>query len=109
MTDTAPSANNPALTILRGFIVVAAAFALYSFTDGMPLALGVLAEGGLTGIDALFALATGVAGPLCALAAGALAIMNRRLGLACILLVAAPLIYWSPVIAFAISVMIYGF
>ena len=47
--------------------------------------------------------------PLCALAAAALAIMNRRIGLACILLVVTPLIYWSPVIAFAISVMIYGF
>jgi hypothetical protein len=75
----------------------------------MPLALEVFVEGDVKWFDTLFALATGVVGPLCALAAGALAIANRRLGLAGILLAVAPVIYWSPSIAFAIAVMIYGF
>lgn len=102
---------SPAISILLRSVILAAALLEfgYFFTDGMPLALEILAEGGVKWFDTLFALATGVVGPLCALAAGALAIANRRLGLAGILLALAPVIYWSPSIAFAIAVMIYGF
>lgn len=109
MTETAPPAPNPALVILRGLIVAVAAFELFHFWDGMPLALEVLAGLDANWFEALFALGVGVVAPLCALAAAVLAIMNRRIGLACILLAVAVLIYWTPVIAFAISVMIYGF
>lgn len=79
--------------LLRSLILAAALLELLHFTDGMPLAVELLAGGGLKWFDLLFALATGIAGPLCALAAGALAIANRRLGLAAILLAVAPAIY----------------
>lgn len=110
MTDTAPPApKNPALVILRGLIVALAAFELYHVSDGMPLALEVLAGMDAKWFDMLFALGVGILAPLCALAAAALAVMNRRLVLACVLIGVALLVYWMPVIAFAIAVMIYGF
>jgi hypothetical protein len=95
--------------LVRSLILAGALLELLHFMDGVPLALELLAGGGLKWFDLLFALATGIVGPLCAIAAGGLAIANRRLGLAGILLVVAPVIYWSPSIAFAIAVMIYGF
>lgn len=95
--------------LLRGLIVALAAFELFHFSEGMPLALEVLAGLDAPWFDLLFAFGVGVVAPVCALAAALLAIANRRLGLAAILLVAALLIYWMPVIAFAIAVMIYGF
>lgn len=100
--------NLPSI-LLRGLIVALTAFALLHFSEGMPLALEVLAGLDAPWFDLLSAFGVGVAAPVCALTAAGLAIANRRLGLAAILLVAALLIYWMPVIAFAIAVMIYGF
>lgn len=109
MTATEPSPKNPALVILRGLIVALAAFELYHFSDGMPLAFEMLEAMDGNWFESLFALAMGIIAPLCAIAAALLAIMNRQLVLACVLLPLAFLIYWMPSIAFAISVMIYGF
>ena len=57
----------------------------------------------------LSGLCMAVFAPLLAVAALALAAMARRLGVAAILLAVAPLVYWSPFIAFFIGIMIYGF
>jgi hypothetical protein len=95
--------------VVRSLILAAALLELGHFTDRMPLAFEMLA--GMDGkwFDMLSALATGIAAPLCALAAGLLAIANRKLGLAGALLATALLIFWAPAIAFAIAVAIYGF
>lgn len=109
MTTPEPAAKKPILIFLRGLIVAVAAFELFHFSDGYRLAFDMLT--GMSGpwFDILFALGVGVIAPLCALAAAGLAIANRRLGLAAFLLAGALLVYWAPVIAFAIAVMIYGF
>lgn len=98
-----------ATALLRAAIVAAAALELWYFSDSYRKAFVTL-----TGGDAQWLLnrwevfAVGVAAPLCALAAAALAIANRRLCVACLLLVAALLLYWSPIIPFAIAVAIHG-
>jgi hypothetical protein len=99
------------LILLRIAIVVIAALALYWFSDGYRLSWETLAPpwNDVAWFNMLFALGNGVIVPLCALAAGGLAIAGKRLGLAVILLVVAAIVYVLPVVAFAIGVMIYGF
>jgi hypothetical protein len=96
--------------ILRVAIVVIAALELYLLRDGYSLSFETLAHPfGATWFNLLFALGSGVIVPLCALAAAGLAIAGKRLGLAGILLCAAPVVYAIPVISFGIAVAIYGF
>ena len=98
-----------ARNLLRAAIVAAAALELWHFSDSYRKAFVTLTGGNaqwlLNGWEAF---AVGVAAPLCALAAAGLAIANRRLGIACLLLGAALLLYWWPIIPFAIAVAIHG-
>lgn len=106
-----PASRRGGLLVLRIAIVVIAAFELYWFRDGYELSWETLAPPWGEGpwFNLLFALGNGVIVPLCALVAAGLAIANRRLGLAMILLCIAPAVYLLPVIAFGIGVAIYGF
>jgi hypothetical protein len=95
--------------ILRSAIVTAAAFELWHFSDDYWQAFVTLTGGEAQWLfNRWQAFAVGVAAPLCALAAAGLAIADRRLGIAGLLLVAALLLHWSPIIPFAIAVTIYG-
>lgn len=98
-----------ARSLLRAAIVAAAAFELWYFSDSYWKAFVTLTGGKaqwlLNGWEAF---AVGVAAPLCAFAAAGLAIANRRLVIACLLLCAAMLLYFAPILPFAIAVMIYG-
>lgn len=98
-----------ARNLLRAAIVAAAAFELWYFSDSYRSTFVTLTGGKASWLLNIWeTLAHGVAAPLCALAAAGLAIANRRLGIACLLLGAALLFYFSPIIPFAIAVMIYG-
>lgn len=98
--------------MLRIVIVVLAALELlYFFAYGdMPLQWEILLPPvGVSWFNILSALAVAVFAPLLALAAIVLAVIGRRLGVAIALLCVAPLVYWGPVIAFTVAIMIYGF
>jgi hypothetical protein len=75
----------------------------------MPFPLVKMIDPSAGWFNILSALCMAVFAPLLAIAALTLAAMGRRLGLAAILLAAAPVVYWSPIIAFFIGIMIYGF
>ncbi len=96
-------------TLLRAAIVAAAALQLWYFSDFYWKAVVTLTGGEaqwlLNGWEAF---ASGVAAPLCALAAAALAIAWRRLMLACLLLGAALLLHVSFIIPFLIAIAIHG-
>jgi hypothetical protein len=96
--------------VLRIAIVLIAALEIYWFSDGYALAFETLTppvEGAW--FNVLFSILVGIVSPLCALVAAGLAIAGKRLGLAGILLCAAPVAYVVPSITFLIGVMIYGF
>jgi len=98
--------------MLRIVIVVLAVIELvYFFAYGnMPLQWEILLPPvGVSWFNILSALAVAVFAPLLALAAIVLAVTGRRLGIAIALLCVAPLVYWAPVIAVVVGVMIYGF
>jgi hypothetical protein len=98
--------------MLRIVIVVLAVLELvwfFAYGD-MPLQWEILLPPvGVSWFNILSALAVAVFAPLLALAAIALAATGRRLGVAIALLCVAPLVYWAPVIAFTVAIMIYGF
>jgi hypothetical protein len=96
--------------MLRIAIIIIAALEIYWFSDTFSLSIEVLtppSEG--PWFNRAFALLMGVIAPLCAIAAGGLALAGKRLGLAGILLCVAPVLYMVPSIAFGIAVAIYGF
>lgn len=98
--------------MLRIVIVALAVIELvYFFAYGnMPLQWEILLPPvGVSWFNIVSALAVAVFAPLLALAAIALAAMGRRLGIAIALLFVAPLVFWAPVIAFTVAIMIYGF
>jgi hypothetical protein len=95
--------------MLRVFIAVIATLELVYFYAEMPFPLAKMIDFNARWFDILSALCVAVFAPLLALAALTLAAMGRRLGLAAILLGVAPLVYWLPIIAFFIGMMIYGF
>ena len=98
-----------ARNLLRAAIVAAAAFELWYFSDSYRFAFVTLTGGKAPWLfNGWEAFAVGVAAPLCALAAAGLAIANRRLDVACLLLGAALLLYWSPIIPFVIAIALYG-
>ena len=98
------------LAALRIAIVVIAALEIYWFSDSFSLALETLSDPrDAQWFNVASSLATGVIAPLCALAAGVLALAGIRLGLAGILLCVGPATYLLPVIAFGIGIAIYGF
>jgi hypothetical protein len=90
-------------------IIIIAAIEIYFFSDIFRLSFETLTESGAQWFNVASALAAGVFAPLLAITAGALSLAGKRLGLAGILLCVAPVFYLLPVIAFGISVMIYGF
>ncbi len=95
--------------MLRAFIAVIATLELVYFYAEMPFSLIKMIDLSAGWFNILSGLCMAVFAPLMAVAALALAAMRRRLGLAAILLAAAPVVYWSPFIAFFIGMMIYGF
>ena len=97
------------LTLIRVFIAVIATLVLVYFYAEIPFPLVKMIDLHARWFDILSALCVAVFAPLLALAALALAAMGRRLGLAAILLGVAPVVYWSPFIAFFIGMMIDGF
>jgi hypothetical protein len=98
-----------ARTLLRAVIVGVAALALWHFSDFYGKAFVTLTGGEAQWmLNRWEAFASGVAAPLCALAAAAFAIAGRRLGLACLLLGAALLLYVSFIIPFVLGVVIHG-
>jgi hypothetical protein len=99
----------PVPVALRAILAALAALEIYFFSDIFSLGLETLADPEARWFDILSALAGAVVAPLMALLAAALALAGRRLGLAAILLVAAPVVYFAPAIAFAVGIVIYGF
>ncbi len=98
-----------ARTLLRAAIVGVAALALWHFSDFYSKAFVTLTGGKAEWLlNRWEAFASGVAAPLCALAAAGLAIANRRLGMACLLLGAALLLYVSFIIPFILAIAIHG-
>jgi hypothetical protein len=95
--------------MLRVFIAVIATLELAYFYTDMPFPLAKMIDLNGRWFDILSGLCMAVFAPLLAVAALMLAAMGRRLGLAAILLGVAPLVYWSPVIAFFVGMTIYGF
>ena len=87
----------------RAVIFALAALAFLYFFEGFQIAFNVISRDGLRWDNALPALA-----PLCAFASAGLAFANIRLVLAGLLLIATPLLYFAPILPFAIAVMIYG-
>ena len=94
--------------MLRVFIAVIATLELVYFYAEMPFPLSKMLDLNARWFNILSGLCVAVVAPLLAVAALTLAAMGRRLGLAAILLGVAPVVYWSPVIAFFIGRMIYG-
>ncbi|MGV3633915.1 MAG: hypothetical protein ACO1NY_06160 [Pseudorhodoplanes sp.] len=93
----------------RAAIVAAAAFELWYFSDVYRFTFVTLTGGKAPWLyNAWEAFAVGLAAPLCALAAAGLAIANRRLAIACLLLGAALLLYFSPIIPFVLAIAIHG-
>ena len=95
--------------MLRFVIAIAATLELAYFYTEMPFPLAKMIDLNARWFNILSGLCMAVFAPLLAAAALTLAAMGRRLGIAGILLAAAPVVYWSPVIAFFIGMMIYGF
>ena len=95
--------------MLRVFITVIATLELAYFYTEMPFSLVKMIDLSAGWFNVLSGLCMAVFAPLMAVAALALAARGRRLGLAAILLGVAPLVYWSPFIAFFVAMMIYGF
>ena len=96
--------------MLRIAIAIVAALEIFFFSDSFRLSFETLFQrGSEQWFNVASSLAAGVIAPLLALAAIGLAIAGKRLGLAGILLCAAPVIYLLPVIAFVIGITIYGF
>ncbi len=95
--------------MLRVFIAVIATLELVYFYAEMPFPLAKMIDLNGRWFNVLSGLCMAVFAPLLAVAALTLAAMGRRLGLAAILLGVAPLVFWSPVIAFFVGMMIYGF
>ena len=98
------------LPMLRILIVIIAALELFWFSGAYAISFEMLAPPwNAHWYDYLFAVGNGIVVPLCALAAGVLAILGKRLGLAAILLVVAAIVYILPGLSSVIAVMIYGF
>jgi hypothetical protein len=96
--------------VLRVLIVALAGFLIWEFSDGFRLAWETLALPlEARWFNVLSALCEGLLGPLLALSAIALSMLNRRLVLATILASLAAVIYVAPFAAFFIGIMIYGF
>ena len=95
--------------MLRFVIAIVATLALAYFYTDMPFSFAKMLDLNAGWFNILSGLCMAVVAPLLAVAALTLAAMGRRLGLAAILLGVAPLVYWSPFIAFFIGMMIYGF
>ena len=95
--------------MLRFVIAVAATLELAYFYIEMPFPFGKMIDLNARWFNILSGLCVAVVAPLLALAALGLAATGRRLGLAGILLGVAPVVYWAPVIAFFIAIMIHGF
>ncbi len=90
---------------LRFVIAVAATIELAYFYIEMPFPLGKMIDLNGRWFNILSGLCVAVVAPLLAVAALALAAMGRQFGLAGILLGVAPLVYWAPIIAFAVGIM----
>ena len=96
--------------VLRILIIIVAVFSIWEFSDGFFLAWETLADPmEARWFNVLSALGEGLIGPVLALSAIVLSLMNRRLLLATILTVLAAVIYIAPFAAFFIGIMIYGF
>lgn len=107
--DSGMTSVTSARNLLRAAIVAAAVFELWHFSDAYRFTLVTLTGGKAPWLLNIWeTLAVGVGAPLCALAAAGLAIANRRLDVACLLLGAALLLYWSPIIPFVIAIALYG-
>jgi hypothetical protein len=95
--------------LLRAAIAILAALEIYWFSDNFQLAIETFADPDPLSINLVSAITDLIVAPGLALAAIGLCIAGRRLGLAAILMLLAPLVYLWHVFAFAIAVMIYGF
>ena len=97
------------LPLIRFIIAVAATLELAYFIIELPFPLGKMLDPAGRWFDILSGLCMAVVAPLLALAAAGRAAMDRRPGVAAILLGVAPLVYWAPLIAAVTGFMIYGF
>jgi len=95
--------------LIRLAIAVAATLELAYFYTEMPFSFGTMLSLNARWFNILSGYCMAVFAPLIAVAALVLAAMNRRPGVAAILLAVAPVVYWSPMIAFMIGIIIYGF
>jgi len=102
-----PSSTSGALRIV---IIFVAGFSIWEFSDGFLLAWETLTEPTeARWFNVLSALFEGLLGPVLALSAIALAVINQRLLLATILAILAAVVYVAPLAAFFIGIMIWGF
>ncbi|MFN3349897.1 hypothetical protein [Pseudorhodoplanes sp.] len=98
-----------AKSLLRTAIVAAAALQLWSFSELYRNAFVAFTGGEAQWLlDGWQAFAAGIAAPTCALAAAALAIADRKLTPACLLVTAALVLHVSFVFPFVLAVLIHG-
>jgi hypothetical protein len=96
--------------VLCVLIITVAGFSIWEFSDGFRLAWDTLANPlEARWFDVLSALCEGLFGPLLALSAITLSVINRHLLLATILATLAAVVYVAPFAAFFIGIMIHGF
>jgi hypothetical protein len=95
--------------MLRFAIAVAATIELAYFYTELPFSLGKMIDFSARWSNVLSGLCMAVFAPLLSIAALGLAAVGWRPGVAAILLGVAPLVYWSPMIAFFMAIMIHGF
>ncbi len=92
--------------LLRVVIAVIATLELAYFYIEMPFSFGKMLSLDTQWFNILSGYTMAMFAPLIALAALALAAAGRRLGVAAILLAVAPLVYWAPLVAEFIALMI---
>ena len=95
--------------LLRAAITILATLEIYWFSGNFELAVEILLDPKPVWFNLLSAITDLIVAPALALAAIGLGIVGRRLGLAAILVAAAPLVFLWSALVFAITVMIYGF
>lgn len=95
--------------LLRAILALLAGLEIYWFSESFSLAAEILLDPGPPWFNVLSAFTDLIVAPALALAAIGLCIADRRIGLAAILVAAAPLVFLWHVLVFMIAVMIYGF
>jgi hypothetical protein len=95
--------------LLRLIIIGASSSILWQFQDDIWGQIGTVAAFEARGFNLFFAICVGILGPLIAVSAIVLAVINRHLLAAGILAGLGIVVFYVPSLTFLVGVMIYGF